>query len=196
MCTWMRAGLFFFLSGCVSNIKVEPVLERPPLVESLPLTVGIYFSPEFRTYRGSQCGFLYCNEYDLGPQSVALFEIIAAGLFDKVRAIDSMPSTDSNLNVAGILAPTIADFDVGNQQITYRVTLYSPAGSEIGAWEVNGFTIHPFLPGTRTRLAMRDAAAKFVKGFRKEPVVMRWLEDAGIKLPSPTQPQSEEGTRP
>ena len=188
-----------FLAGCTYHIshEIEPVLQRRPLVESLPLTVGIYFSPEFRTYHGTQCGALFCNEYDLGARSVALFEILAEGLFDKVAVVEVLPPFDSSPKVCGILAPSITDFDFGYQQITYRVTLYSPAGTELGAWEVEGTASgDEWLPGKRARLAMRDAAAKFVKGFRKEPTVIRWLEEAGVKVSGPTEPQNKEGAPP
>jgi hypothetical protein len=185
-----------FLGGCTYHInhEIEPVLQRRPLVESLPLTIGIYFSPEFRTYHGTQCGALFCNEYDLGPRSVALFEIIVAGLFDKVIVVEVLPPFDSCPEVSGILAPSITEFDFGYQQITYRLTLYSPAGIEVGSWEVVGAAPgDEWLPGKRTRLAMRDATAKFVKGFHKEPVVIRWLQDAGLKGSPPTGIENEEG---
>jgi hypothetical protein len=188
-----------FLAGCTYHIShdIEPVLQRRPLVESLPMTVGIYFSPEFRSYHGTQCGALFCNEYELGPRSVALFEIIAEGLFDKVAVVEFLSPSDSGLKVAGILAPSITSFDFGYQQITYRVTLYSPSAMEIGAWEVDGVaSADEWLPGKRARLAMRDAAAKFVRGFRKEPVVNRWLEDAGVNVSVPTEPQNKEGVPP
>jgi hypothetical protein len=185
------------LGACTVNHEIKPVLERKPLVESLPLTVGIYFSPEFRTYHRSQCGLLFCNEYELGPPSVALFEILVAGLFDKVLAIETMPPTRSKLDVAGILAPTITRFDIRYLEITYRMTLYSPAGSELGAWEVDGAPSGETLfPAEPTRMAMRRAAARFVKEFRTEPVVMHWLEEAGVKVSAPTSAQNTEGAPP
>jgi hypothetical protein len=142
----------------------------------------------------------------LGPPSVALFEIIVAGLFEKVVVIDSLPPSDSNLQIAGMLAPSIVNFEYGVHQyvyhrITYRVTLYSPTGADLGAWEVDGTAsveagTFPRTLGNVTRIAMRRAAARFVKEFRKEPVVTRWLEEAGVKSSGPTQPQNTEGVPP
>lgn len=43
---------------------------------------------------------------------------------------------------------------------------------------------------------MRDAAVRFVRQFRKEPVIVRWLEDAIVTSSDTTQPQTEEGVRP
>jgi hypothetical protein len=192
-----------FLGGCTIHHEIKPVLERRPLVEALPLTVGIYFGPEFGSYHASRCVPLLCDEYDLGPPSVALFEIIVAGLFEKVLVVDSIPPPDSNLKVAGILEPAIANFHPHENrlhQIIYRVTLYSPAGADLGAWEVDGASVDaesfPHTPGKVTRLAMRRAAARFVKEFRKEPVVMSWLKEAGVKLSGPTESQSKEGMPP
>jgi hypothetical protein len=197
--------VLLFLDSCTYNIHHEideSVLKRRPLVESLPVTVGIYFSPEFRTYHSNNCESAFplgtfCNEYNLGPSSVALFEIVFAGLFDKVLVIDSTPPRGSNLNVAGTISPAIAAFNVKERQITYRMTLYSPAGTELGMWEVEGLaSTGGVFSSDLVRLAMRAAAAKFVKGFHKEPVVIRWLEDAGVKVSLPTDPQNKEGVAP
>jgi hypothetical protein len=76
------------LCGCSAHI--EPVLARRPLVEPLPLSVGVYFSPEFRVYR-NKCETFLCKEYDLGPPSVALFETVLAGVFENTVVLDAMP---------------------------------------------------------------------------------------------------------
>jgi hypothetical protein len=40
---------------------------------------------------------------------------------------------------------------------------------------------------------MRDAAANFVRGFRREPVVKSWLKQAGIETPEavPQEPSPQ-----
>ncbi len=61
---------FQLLNGCSAHIN--PVLERRPLVQPLPLTVGVYFSPEFRAYQVKKICILFGScpfKYDLGPQS-------------------------------------------------------------------------------------------------------------------------------
>ena len=191
-----------FLGACTIHHEIKPVLERRPLVEPLPLTVGIYFSPEFRTYHASLCVPSLCNEYDLGPPSVTLFEILVAGLFEKVLVVDSTSPPDSNLKVAGIIAPTIANFEYrlyqdGYHHIAYRLTLYSPAGANLGAWEVDGAASieavsFPHTNGKIARVTMRRAAANFVRGFRKEPVVMNWLEKTSVKLSGSPHLQDKE----
>ncbi len=184
---------FLLLNGCSAHIN--PVLERRPLVQPLPLTVGVYFSPEFRAYQVKKICILFgsCTfKYDLGPQSVAMFELILAGMFDSVVAIETLsPQSASSLGIAGIIEPKITNFNANlnsmRPDITYQITLYSPAGVELGAWEVVGnlrTTVGAvkFLSdvGELARLAMRDAATTFIKGFRQEPVVKRWLEGTNI----------------
>lgn len=175
------------LSGCSSQI--DPVLTRRPLVEPLPLTVGVYFTPEFRGHR-SKCDAWLCPEYDLGPPSVALFELLLAGLFRDVVVLDAMPTTHSRLKVAGILVPAITEFHLRQveTQITYRVTLYSSEGGELKAGHFEGSG--PPFTSEGARLAIRDAAAKFVKELRKELVVKRWLREAGVESTDPAQPQN------
>jgi hypothetical protein len=192
------------LIGCTAHIS--PVLERRPLVQPLPLTVGVYFSPEFRAYRGkTNCAdrdqlmalifppmALACSfKYDLGLQSVAMFELLLAGMFDSIVAIDTLsPPSASSPGIAGIIAPIITDFNarrfdeglvnVYASDITYQVTLYSPAGIELGAWQVVGNGRTAGMAGESARRAMRDAATTFIKGFRQEQLVKRWLEGANI----------------
>lgn len=186
----MNRGLFgavilsVLLFGCSASSRIDPIITRPPLVEPLPLVVGVYFSPEFRGYR-SKCDGWLCPEYDVGPPSVALFELMLAGLFKDVVVLDSMPLTYANLKVDGILVPAISHLHAyGVAAIDYRLTLYSPSGAEFGAWEVGGVatTGAVFVSGL-LRQAMRDAAAKFVRGLAQEPVVKSWLKQAGIELP-------------
>jgi hypothetical protein len=211
------------LNGCTAQIS--PVLERRPLVQPLPLTVGVYFSPEFRTYQGKKtCTFTCVGpgsfDYDLGPHSVAMFELVLAGMFDSIVAIETL-SPPSSPGIAGIIAPKITDFnatgfDEGGfllvlaSDITYQVTLYSPAGVEMGTWQVvgnggikgrEGFIFgHGDREGESVRRAMRDAATTFIKGFRQEPVVKRWLEDANIAsketLSDTGQPDDRKGGKP
>ena len=113
-------------------------------------------------------------------------------MFDSVVAIETLsPQSASSLGIAGIIEPKITNFNANlnsmRPDITYQITLYSPAGVELGAWEVVGnlrTTVGAvkFLSdvGELARLAMRDAATTFIKGFRQEPVVKRWLEGTNI----------------
>jgi hypothetical protein len=189
-------------TGCSGQI--EPVLTRRPLVEPLPLSVGVYFSPEFRAYR-TKCDAWFCPEYDIGPPSVALFEMLLAGLFREVQIIEFEPPISVDLKIDGILAPAItsATYQVGGvAQMIYTIRLYDPAGMEVVAWEVSG-TSSPeaaFLGGPALRLAMRDAGAKFVKGIGQEPLIKAWLKRAGVEaieaVPKLTNPEGDVGVPP
>ncbi|HTN73445.1 MAG TPA: hypothetical protein VMO00_20350 [Methylomirabilota bacterium] len=195
-----------FLGGC--SAQIEPVLTRRPLVEPLPVSVGVYFSPEFRGYR-SHCDAWLCPEYDVGPPNVALFELLFAGLFKDVVILDATPTVHSNLKVDGIFVPEISYLkaDAPPAQITYRFTLRYASAEASGAlevesvWEVEGsaWSGASFV-SELVRLAMRDAAAKFVKGFRGEPVVRSWLKQVGIESleMDPKAPLSQiyEGAQP
>jgi hypothetical protein len=94
-----------FLCGCSAS-QIEPVLSRRPLVEPLPLSVGVYFSPEFRTYR-HKCDAFLCSEYDLGSPSIALFETVLAGMIDNTVMLASMPPAELGQKVSGVIVPGI-----------------------------------------------------------------------------------------
>lgn len=199
----LRKTIFILvLAGCSGQI--EPVLTRRPLVEPLPLSVGVYFSPEFRAYR-TKCDAWLCPEYDIGPPSVALFEMLLAGLFREVQIIEFEPPITADLKVDGILAPAITSstYQVGGvAQMIYRITLSDPAGMEVVAWEVSGTSLAGavFAAGPALRLAMRDAAAQFVRGIRQEPLIKAWLKQAGVEaieaVPKMTNPEVGEGVPP
>jgi len=198
--------LSILLFGCSAASRIDPIITRPPLVEPLPLVVGVYFSPEFRTYQ-SKCdrnkfGW-YCpyTEYAVGAPSVALFDLLLTGLFKSVIAVDVMPPAQPIPNIHGIIVPTITQDHALGWEITYHVTLYSAAGIEFGGWDVGGGSASSEATLTRDlfRLAMRDAAAKFVRGFHQQAVVKNWMKQAGIASPEripQTSPKVDAGATP
>jgi hypothetical protein len=76
-------------------------------------------------------------------------------------------------------------------EITYRASLYSPQGHQFATWTVDGsgafeeefdeeFYWTETIVQELTAVAMREAAAKFVAGFRQEPEVAKWLADLNL----------------
>jgi hypothetical protein len=183
------------LCGCSAHI--EPVLARRPLVEPLPLSVGVYFSPDIRVYR-NKCEAFLCKEYDLGPPSVALFETVLAGMFERTVVLATMPPPESAQQVIGIIVPAIIHFNP--LKITYQLSFYSRAGVELGAWEIDGSAKFYSTGAEQARRAMRDAAAKFVRELREQPVVKSWLKEAGVvskeTISNAPRPQGNEGAQP
>ena len=183
-------------AGCVYSIP-EPMLVREPRPEPIPIRIGVYWSPEFRS-------FIYrphhLDGYALGKPSVRLLSDALALLFIEVVEVPrpgSGPSLRGDL--AGTIEPRIvsaarvlfsaepveAGTIVQPVHITYGFTVYSPLGEPVASWEVTGRGNEPVgnpLDAFSTlkrnfHHAMREAAWRFTSGFRDVAEVRRWLDE-------------------
>jgi len=187
--------------GCVWSVP-QPMLVREPRPERIALRIGVYYSPEFRsfTYRHHVPG----TAWKLGEPSVRLFGEALALLFTDVVE-SARPGSNEGLpaDVAGVIEPTIVSagymFPTTEAarhdgkvcfplHLTYHFTLYSPQGEPVTAWDVSGNDCAPVGNPLRTyatlresfEQVMREDAFTFVSGFRDIPNVRRWLSEQGI----------------
>jgi hypothetical protein len=199
------------LSTSACTIPIQPALERPPLVEPLEVTIGKCFRPAIAKYEYLGEGKEALFNFPLGPPSVEMFDIVFTGMFVKTVPVEHCrPETSRGPDVDAVIETQIEIFR-GNMatisqrdgehraevEITYRFLLFSPEGETIHSWTVAGSglfipdnTIDPFLPQTTwyskaVKLAMRDAASKFVRGFRNQPKIQKWLQ--GLDVSSRTR---------
>ena len=191
--------------GCVSYVPLEPVLVREPRPEPVPLRIGVYYSPEFRsfTYRDHS---ITDTEWILGKPSVQLLHKALTLLFIEVVEVpwhELGPSLRSDL--AGVIEPRIVSAEavmlseeiiktgviVAPSHITYGFTLYSPSGKPVVSWDVSGrgeepfSTINPFaivsVVKRNFEQAMREAAWNLTSGFREIPEVRQWLAKQAVR---------------
>jgi hypothetical protein len=202
----LAAVVAMAVAGCSHNLEVDATLDKPPAVEPLPVAMGVYYPPELRIYHRS-IAFLGIHTFDtdLGPPSIALFDQIFSSMFARIVPVAEHPSSlDDDVSVAAIIVMRIERFQPYSfsfgahstiirtpAEITYRATLYLPHGQQFATWTVEGsgvfeeefdedvFLIEPVVQEL-TAVAMREATAKFVAGFRQQPEVARWL--AGLNL--------------
>lgn len=177
------------LAGCVfSPTKADLRPQPPPVLDPpLPISVGVYYPPETRSYR-------YVAEwndqgiFELGPPTMSLFDSVFSRMFANVLTVTQRPPLAAGTPaVDAVIELAIADFIPS--LITYRVTAYTADGTELESWLVTG-SYHPeqasgiFGSSTEeiTSLAMRDAAEYVVAEFSYRPGIRRWLEQRGIKL--------------
>src|SRR5262245_17217750 len=69
-------GLFVIaihLSGCVTAAPLNPTIDHLPSVSKIPLSVGVYYSPAFRSYK-YEIGQLPACKTTFGQASMTLFE--------------------------------------------------------------------------------------------------------------------------
>lgn len=190
--------LVIALTGCTHAIPLRGTLDAPPKVEQAPVAVGVYHSPEFRSYRhaGSRGGDTW--EFTLGPPSVMLVDRALSLLFESVQPVTSRSPIADRPALGGVIEPRIEGFDFGlpmlktgtyTAEITYRFLLYAPNGDPVASWAVKGVGAKPGelgfefarWPGEAADLAMQDAIRKMLAGFRDMPETRRWLAERGVR---------------
>lgn len=180
--------------GCTHYAVVDAKLESPPLVERLPLTVGVFFSPEFESYvhtaqigEGPSVAII-----PVGQPSIALFDQIFDSMFERSARVDSrgpLPHTAQNLDgvIEIALDSFVAGYGAGGRvTIKLQVTVYDSSGQTIVSWPVIGTGEEKYFHelfqtfGLETERAIRNAAGNFIIDFYDKPEITRWLESAGV----------------
>lgn len=183
------------VAGCAHTIPIDATLPRP-LVEPLPVAVGVYYGPELRAYEHVHTLVGFKFKFFVGPQSVALFDQIFAHMFEKAVPVqDRPPLPAGEPELVAVIEPQIENFSIDPGRhiweyvtLTYRMTLYSPQGDQLASWTVEGAGQSEYrfgwgigLASEATHAAMREAAVNLITGFRDQPGVRRWLQT--MKIP-------------
>lgn len=181
--------------GCASSVPVEAEFPRP-LVEPLPISIGVVFSEALRTFE-------YYEEIpqhskwtiQLGSANVAMFEPLFASMFRETRIVEALPLSEADqLQLDAVLQPELEkfEFDVPRNPdakfvevwLQYRLTLLATDGTQIANWPVVGYgKAQTGMLGNEGSLrkaavrAMREVGASLVTGFAKQPAVGEWLEE-------------------
>ena len=106
------------VQACVPFGDVEAPIEltvpNNPLVERLPLKIGVYFEPQLRTYEYSvkdieigfiQMGHLRTFKFAVGPKSIRLFKSVLGSMFVKVVEFTALPpATEDGSAVDAVVA--------------------------------------------------------------------------------------------
>ena len=182
-------------AGCTTTFSADTKFPAP-VVETLPLSVGIYYDEEFRTYwhRGTNLqGDKWAVE--LGPANVAVFDRLFSVMFAEVAGVTEPESWDTPLKrTDAVIAPELesyrvalpGDFDDRRYTvwIEYRVRVLAPDGVVIANWLIDAYgqsmprgVRHEKSMREATRLAMRDAAATVATEFKHQPDIRNWLRE-------------------
>jgi len=184
-------------------VPIDANLPRRPLIEPLPVTIGVYYSPEFSTHTHESMkeveGDTNRYKFNLGFKSVVLFDQVFSSMFEKVILVEKRPSLGPvGLELAAFIEPSIEEIKISvvrhspNYErslviITYRIELYSTSGIRLASYTVEGSgesrpsaSIGTKSFGEATHFAMRDAAAQFMAGFQDQQGVKEWFEDIGL----------------
>jgi hypothetical protein len=192
-----------FLSGCTYKIYPNAALPQKPCIEKLPITMGIYYSDEFRSYEWlPPVPSSNYSQYriKLGPPSVTLFDQISSEMFEKVIKVSALPPLpQAEPDSKAVIKPEIDDLYIKADQkrswiqvsLTYKITLYELNGAAVANWYYrgSGYSVstlesinHSEMVSEAIQIAMRNVAAQFMLGFRKNSEAMKWLRSLGITV--------------
>ena len=110
----MLGGLL--LAGCGVNEVVVQGQFPQPVLDKLPITLGVYYDPEFRTHEFFDEATTR-EETDwvvkTGDAQVQMYNILLPGMFDKVVLLNDIPRRDRIDAVQGervdaVLVPHVA----------------------------------------------------------------------------------------
>ncbi|MBK6286830.1 MAG: hypothetical protein KA739_05355 [Pseudomonadales bacterium] len=188
--------LLIGVAGCGPNVvNMQALNEFPqPLVEPLPVSVGVYFPPEFGSFthheeRPNVAGGEWT--ISIGPTQLQVFRTIFAAMFRSVRELDSADAAGEGL--AAVIVPSIAEFQfalpadtratVFEIWIKYDLSIRDGHGAEIGHWQFTAYGKTPtaFLKSSEDAIkaasiiALRDAGASMVSGLERDQRIREWL---------------------
>ncbi len=181
------------LSGCGgASVSVPPVLPVP-LVDRLPLTMGVYLSDELVSYVHEET-IPESGDWriDLGSAQTVMFDNLLGGLFESTLPVAD-PTAPNGAD--GVLVPQIEEvqFSTPDQTrsdyfevwVRYRFRLHDRDGSAVGEFDLTAYgkanagnyglnNRSPALQAAALA-ALRDAMAFFTVKFQREPPVQTWL---------------------
>ncbi len=194
------------LAGCSTQVIVEAKFPTP-LVEPLPVSVGILIPEELYNY-------IYTEDVPeqslwtiaLGDANVAMLQPLFKRMFRDTRSVDAVPAGGAVAGLDGVLKPTIAKFEfdvpVGQRDkfvevwIQYQLSLYDADGRSVIDWAVSGYGKSELMRNRQDAVqkaaivAMREAGATISTKFADQPQVKSWLGEKGHATTPGAGPQA------
>lgn len=187
-------GLVLGSSGCSNSLVVKAEIP-PPMVDSLPLVMGVHYDESLRNYT-------YVEEnkdreewtIDNGAAQVNMFATILPEMFDKVVQVPDINNVGKDQPDL-IFSPLIEQFqyslpretriNVYEIWIKYNMRVYDTQGELVADWIMTAYGKTPtaFIKSKEKALneamvvALRDAGASFSIGFKRVPEIRAWLEN-------------------
>ena len=172
-------------------VKAEPQLPHP-LITQLPLTMGVYYGDNFRTYVHKEDRWGSGYVVDLGAGHVHLADALFKEEFRLAVPVTDLKAAPADAQLAAIVEPRIERYsfltarDTGGEYfavtIDYRLNLYNAKGEKLDSFTFVGYGSAPSKGmGSEkplvaaTQAAMRDAAAKFLVQFPQQGTIRKLL---------------------
>lgn len=186
------------LAGCgPTHVKVEGNFPAP-LMEPVPLKLGVWYPEEFATHE-------FFDEaksrresswvVNTGDAQVAMWDTLLSGMFSELTHMKGRPSpSQMNQVVDAVLIPSVDELQYAIPQHTnvkvyeiwmrYRFELVTVRGKPIAEWTMSAYGKTPtaFLRSDQAAvnlaavMALRDAGANFATNFTRVPEVAAWMQ--------------------
>ena len=191
------------LAAC-GDVEVAAESAMPtPLVDPLPVTVGVHYSEDFSKYAHAEERWGVKWKAELGPYHVRMAERLFHAAFREVVVVDDLKALPASPPYVAIIEPRIEQYsfitpkDTGANYyavtIKYRLNVLAPSGETADSLTFTGYgsfkaggmsTTEPMVSATKA--AMRDAAAKFLVQFPEQDVAKKLVAGAPlIGAPAP-----------
>jgi hypothetical protein len=199
--------LALLTSSCtVNEVVVEGEFPKP-LLDKLPVTLGVYYKPAFRehefydqaTTRGESDWVV-----KTGTAQVKMYNTLLEGMFERVVHLNELPrkkrvAAVGQQAVDAILVPEVSELqysipthtkiNVFEIWMRYRYELYAANGEQLADWTMTAYGKTPtaFLRSAEAAVnlaavvALRDAGANFAVNFDQVPEVKLWLEETAAR---------------
>ena len=192
------AVLLALLMACGPSKVVVKGNFPEPLMEPLPLNMGVWYEEEFAGHEffdeaksRSESSWIVKT----GEAQVQMWDILLAGMFDSVVLMKGKPGPGQmNQAVDAVLIPHVAELQYAIPAHTnikvyeiwmrYRFELVTSSGDPIAEWTMSAYGKTPtaFLQSDEKAvnlaavMALRDAGANFATNFTRVPAVQDWLQ--------------------
>lgn len=199
---WTRGASLLALAlglGACGGVNVATESSVPvPLVDPMPLTVGVYYSEDYSKAAHSEERWGTDWKIDLGPYHVHMTDKLFASEFREIVPVADLKSLPPNPPYQAIIEPRIEQYsfitprDTGAKYfavtIRYRLNVYAPTGELADSLTFTGYGSDASGSGMTstgpmvlaTKAAMRDAAAKFLVQFPEQDVAKKLLAGAPL----------------
>ena len=202
--------LLALLSACGPAEVVVKGNFPDPLMEPLPLIMGVWYGEDFAQHEffdeaksREESGWIVKT----GQAQVQMWDKLLAGMFTDLVHMKGKPGAGQmNQVVDAVLIPHVAELQYAIPAHTnvkvyeiwmrYRFELVTPSGEPIAEWTMTSYGKTPtaFMQSDEGAvnlaavMALRDAGANFASNFTRVPAVQEWLQQKWQTPPQEVTP--------
>jgi hypothetical protein len=207
MTGWARRLVLLTLAGALAAcgaVRVQPEPNVPqPLLDKLPVTLGLYYPKEFREYVHREKRYGQEYEVSLGPAHVSRLDRLFGYMFERivpVEGIDAIRLVQPPLTMAlvphldeyAFITPRDTTGETFAVTIRYHFDLFDGQGRLVDSYTLTGYGNAPSgsMSSTTplvvaTQRAMRDAGAKLAVELPEQDTVRRLLRGETVETMGP-----------